>query len=256
MLSEILSTSVTTLALALLPVAVVVATALLRPFLRRLSRVEIGDIRLEVQARESELLSTSADQSIDHHGSITYSGDVDLSALSDAQRALNERLIKIEETSTKINARRVALLETYHNQGLAQSRVSFWFSLALATAGFGLIAFAIMGDAQSQAGYISGVVTEAVSALIFAESNRSRRLMADFFDKLRADQRREDSVSLARQIEDPRLRGPLQAVLAMELMSSKFDPSVLSDLRNRPGARKPTADGTSPTPDGEEGNRD
>jgi hypothetical protein len=73
-----------------------------------------------------------------------------------------------------------ALLREYHAQGLSQSRISFWFSLVLASLGFAIIAFSIVlftqqtGDTWSGAGkplfaLVAGTIIDAVSALFFVQ---------------------------------------------------------------------------------------
>ncbi len=154
----------------------------------------------------------------------------------EALRRLERRLDRVEAVSERIEVRRQALLETYHNQGLSQSKVSFWFSLLLGTLGFGVIVFALVTKSQDTGAYVSGAVTEAVAALFFTQSNLARRLMAEFFDKLRDDRRLEESLKLTDNIADARLKASLQALMALQLVSSTVSPSVL------PGFQ-PEADG-------------
>ncbi len=79
---------------------------------------------------------------------------------------------------------------------------------------------------------VLGAITEAVAGLFFAQSNQARRLMAQFFDKLRDDRRLEEAINLADRIADDRLAASLQAVLAMQLVESKVTPSVLPGFRD------------------------
>jgi Flp pilus assembly protein TadB len=109
--------------------------------------------------------------------------------LREAVGDLARRIKRMEAVSERLEVRRQVLLETYHNQGLSQSRVSFGFSLFLGLLGFSVIVYAVLTRSQQAATYISGAVTEAVSVLFFTQSNQARRLMAQFFDKLRDDRR-------------------------------------------------------------------
>jgi len=161
----------------------------------------------------------------------TYSdltqGSVPDRELLESLAELAARMQRLETVSEKLEVRRQALLETYHNQGLSQSRVSFAFSLALGALGFAVIVFAVLTKNQQAGAYIAGAVTEAVAALFFTQSNQARRLMADFFDKLRVDRRLEECLKLTHNIEDEKLRSSMKALVALQLVDSKVSPSVL-----------------------------
>ena len=153
-------------------------------------------------------------------------------AVASGLLTLDRRLDRIERQARVLETHRLALMQTYHTQGLSQSRVSFWFSLVLATAGFVVITIAATGlfsssTEGSAVGLVSGAITEALSALFFAQSNRARKLMQDFFADLRDDQRREDALSLVGRIEDGGLRAAAQAAIALQLIDSTVSPSVL-----------------------------
>jgi hypothetical protein len=126
-----------------------------------------------------------------------------------------------------MEVRRQALAETYHKQGLSQSRVTFAFSLLLGLLGFGVIVYALLNKSQEIGAFIAGAVTEAVSALFFTQSNQARKMMAAFFDKLRDDRRLEESLKLTDEIREEPLRSSLKALLAMQLINAKASPSVL-----------------------------
>jgi Cyanobacterial TRADD-N associated 2-Transmembrane domain len=135
----------------------------------------------------------------------------------------------------------LGLMEAYHAQGLAQSKVSFWFSMFFASLGFALIAVAVATAALGDGGFedantaalLGGAVVEGVSALFFVQSNRSRVLMTNFFDKLRADRATREAVVLAESIEDDVMRSRLQATLALQLaggeVSDEIARSILAD---------------------------
>jgi hypothetical protein len=116
-----------------------------------------------------------------------------------------------------------ALLHRYHAQGLAQSQISFWFSITFAALGFGIIAFGATSaflvpntDAiRSAVPIVSGVIIDAVSGLFFVQSNRARQLMSDFFDKLRADNKLSEALRLADEITDQKVASNLRAYLSM-----------------------------------------
>jgi hypothetical protein len=89
------------------------------------------------------------------------------------------------------NLREIALdatkVDEYHRQSIAQSRISFWFSLIFASLGFLMIATSVFAYSEKTGylGVVAGTIIDAVAALFFYQSNRARRLMADFFDRLR-----------------------------------------------------------------------
>jgi len=135
--------------------------------------------------------------------------------------------------------RQYLLLREYYAQGLAQSKISFWFSLFFASLGFIVIIIAILGIEKNvqltQQGrtfiiLLAGTIIDAVSALFFVQSNRARRLMTTFFDSLRADKNLEESLRLSAQVPDPILQSKLQILLALNLANVKSTDSTLSSL--------------------------
>ena len=78
-------------------------------------------------------------------------------------------------TSHDVSTRDLLLDSTkfdeYHNQTLNQARTSFWFSILFASVGFVVILTSIViSSGAGTLGVISGVITEAVSALFFYQS--------------------------------------------------------------------------------------
>lgn len=141
--------------------------------------------------------------------------------------------------------RQYILLREYHNQGLSQSKISFWFSLAFAGLGFTVIVSAILmarnstsensGDLWSQnvttlVSGISGIVIEAVSALFFTQSNRARVLMSEFFEKLRVDRKLDDALALTREMKDEDRKSRLQSLIAMSFSGIALDHQTLSHV--------------------------
>jgi hypothetical protein len=61
----------------------------------------------------------------------------------DRTAAASDIRARLDAAGTESGFRQYALLREYHAQGLAQSRVSFWFSLTFASIGFAVIALAI-----------------------------------------------------------------------------------------------------------------
>jgi len=131
------------------------------------------------------------------------------------------------------------LLKEYHAQGLAQSKVSFWFSLVFAALGFGVIVMGLLTlqsdkefpkQAASFITMMAGTIIDAVSALFFVQSNKARQLMSEFFDKLRVDRKLEEAMRLAKEIHNPDLRDRLQTLIALNFSEVKTAESLLSSL--------------------------
>ncbi len=141
------------------------------------------------------------------------------------------------------------LLREYHAQGLAQSKISFWFSLIFASLGFAVIVIAILtmekGVQLTQQGrsfitLIAGTIIDVVSALFFVQSNKARQLMTEFFDKLRADRKLEESLNLASQVPDPILQSRLKIIIAMNLADVKSSEALLPSIIVTQSAKKKT----------------
>src|ERR1043166_127330 len=69
-------------------------------------------------------------------------GNIKISAISREADEIRERL-DVAAPNDDASARQYALLKEYHAQGLAQSKVSFWFSLIFAALGFSVIIVAV-----------------------------------------------------------------------------------------------------------------
>jgi hypothetical protein len=93
-----------------------------------------------------------------------------------------ERLKKeIEEKIAKGSSPQNALMQEYHEQGISQYRISFWFSLVFASIGFAIIALSVAIFLQGTNGkdgwaesagkpiftLVAGTVIDAVAALFF-----------------------------------------------------------------------------------------
>ncbi|MFN3780493.1 MAG: TRADD-N-associated membrane domain-containing protein [Brevundimonas aurantiaca] len=116
------------------------------------------------------------------------------------------------------------LIEVYHKQGLNQATVSFWVSISFAIIGFLLIISAGVAGFQPSRNtndlsvflpLVSGTIVEAVSALFFAQSNHSRKMMIEFFDKLRADRKLAEALKFAREVQTEPTASNLKAYLSL-----------------------------------------
>jgi hypothetical protein len=187
-----------------IPITVLLAVLLLRPFLRqmfeRISRVEVGPLSIERIGLEPSGPPDSA-----------------VSQIQETHRRIAEGLAegskeKLEKLRLALETEQVNQLIQYHANSLAQSKISFWFSIAAATLGFVIVltagAMALMGGQLTTAliGVLSGAIIDAVAALFFTQSNQARRLMTEFFDKLRLDRQFNESLRLCESIPDHTIR--------------------------------------------------
>src|SRR5215213_7845324 len=100
-------------------------------------------------------------------------------------------------------------LAQYYAQVLAQSKVSFWFSLVFASIGFMVIVLAGFLASSSSVGatvaqFSAGAIMDAVSALFFVQSKNAQTALGEFFDKLRRDRQQSESRKLCDEVSDPR----------------------------------------------------
>jgi hypothetical protein len=130
------------------------------------------------------------------------------------------------------SGKQYALLQEYHAQGLAQSKISFWFSLVFAAIGFLIIIISILSyvfapealvvetnkipsyfDSAGKPMFavVSGTIIDAVAALFFIQSNKARQLMTEFFDKLRTDRKLDESLNVLERIEDKAISSRVKA---------------------------------------------
>lgn len=169
-----------------------------------------------------------------------------ISAIDEEASRIRERLTSVvSEGDSKLN-RQYALLQEYHAQGLAQSKISFWFSLIFAAIGFAIIIFSVLSYLLTPMGYsesatiidkagkpifavVAGTIIDAVAGLFFVQSNKARQLMTDFFDKLRVDRKLDESLSVLSQIDDKTVSSRVKALLALNFAEVK----VTDDLFRR-----------------------
>jgi len=114
-------------------------------------------------------------------------------------------------------------LSSYYTQTLAQSKISFWFSLIFASLGFTLIIVAVVLHSISSLDktiitIVSGVIIDAISALFFVQSNNAQKAVGVFFEKLRKDKQIYDAKKLADTIDNHELKDRLKAELSLQLL--------------------------------------
>lgn len=179
-------------------------------------------------------------------GSITF--DFDRTAGSDIRA-------RLDSVGAEAGFRQYALLKEYHAQGLAQSRISFWFSLTFASIGFSVIVLAVAlflqaplvggggmleGTGKPVFTLVAGTVIDAVAALFFVQSNKARQLMTEFFDKLRTDRKLDESLKMAETISDPPTASRLKALLALHFAEMPVELALFEGVVNPQAASRPT----------------
>jgi hypothetical protein len=113
-------------------------------------------------------------------------------------------------------------LDNYYALAMNQSRISFWFSILFASAGFVIIiisAFLYAGNnlASTVISLVSGTVIDAVSALFFVQSRNARQNLNNFFQRLREDNQYSEARSICDSIESSEARDALKIKLALKL---------------------------------------
>lgn len=123
-------------------------------------------------------------------------------------------------------------VDEYHQQSIHQSKISFWFSLVLATLGFLVIATSVFtySEKSGYVGVIAGTITESVAALFFYQTNRARSLMADFFDRLRADRKLVEALKLCEATTAPAIQDALRVRLALHFAGIDKSDEALRDI--------------------------
>jgi hypothetical protein len=113
------------------------------------------------------------------------------------------------------------LVTEYHQQGLTQATVQFWFSVVAASIGFAWILYAglqFKADAPATAlKSIPGFVIDGVAALFFQQASATRERATDLYDRLRKDKQTDEALRLVDAIADDRTRSAVRAQLVLHL---------------------------------------
>jgi hypothetical protein len=128
-------------------------------------------------------------------------------------------------------------LALYYGQILAQSKVSFWFSLIFASLGFVVIIIAVFLYTGASAGataaqFAAGVIMDAVATLFFIQSRNAQKSMGEFFDKLRRDRQQLESRKLCENIENGIARDALRIELSLHYAEVECAPEVAKTVIN------------------------
>jgi hypothetical protein len=192
-----------------IPIALVIIVVILKPvFSQLISRAttpfEIKDFKWDEQT-----------------GSLNLGSSSDAPLMRVAKEVTARSKDEIEKLRIFLETEQIKQLIVYHHNGLSQSQISFWFSIGAASIGFLVIVvgvISIFSGSQLTTSVVSigsGAVIDAVAALFFTQSNQARRLMTEFFDKLRTDRQFNESLRLCDAIQDEHTRAGLQVQLSL-----------------------------------------
>ena len=111
-------------------------------------------------------------------------------------------------------------LTNYYSQILAQSKVSFWFSLIFASLGFAIIVVAAFlytdgSGTATVAQFIAGIIMDAIAGLFFVQSHNAQKSMGEFFDKLRNDRLHMESRKLCDTVQNAAAQDALRVHLSL-----------------------------------------
>lgn len=211
------------------PLTVFTVAVVLRPLLKRLleQTTSLKISGFELSPSEIENLPASAPEKI----------------LAQSRQKLEEGLKeeskeKLENIRLALEAEQVNQLIQYHANSLAQSQLSFRFSIAAATAGFAIIAIGVgqlyFVKDSSQGPIltlVAGTIIDAVAALFFTQSNQARKSMTEFFDKLRLDRQFNESLRLCESIRDPLMQSQIKSKLCLYFAGIREPQSLLETAK-------------------------
>ena len=133
-------------------------------------------------------------------------------------KAQREKTLTLIEKSNTIQIK-----ESYYSQGLKQAKIGFYFGLIGSTIGLlVIIVFLVFADDKLW-GTCLGVITEAVSLLVFKISDDALKRMGKFFDKLSKDSNIIKSIELSKSIKKDDTRDELRIKLALFLVGMNED---------------------------------
>lgn len=147
-------------------------------------------------------------------------GQFQFKASSDARNESQKLFESLKISSEQDLPFETEQLSKYYGEVLAQSKVSFWFSLVFAVIGFLVIIisafmYSAKGDSTTFVQMLAGTIIDAVAGLFFVQSRKAQESMADFFDKLRKDRQHTDSKKLCESIENTIARDALKIELSL-----------------------------------------
>lgn len=134
------------------------------------------------------------------------------------KKTLTNDDLTLKEKGNTIQAK-----ERYHDQGLKQAKIGFWFGIVGASIGLIVIIVALCFLEDKLWGSISGIVIECVSLLIFRISDNAIARMGDFFDILGKDNDKIRAIDLTNSIKDDKTKAELSVKLALHLAGINED---------------------------------
>jgi len=192
-----------------IPIALIIVVLILKPLI---SRVVDRTTNFSMSG-----LSVKFNEDLDSIGPALQLDREEIKTLVEGPKEQLEKLRIYLETE------QIKQLIGYHQNGVYQSKISFWFSIGAACVGFAIILLGVfslfVGTTQTlTTSYVSigsGAIVDAVAALFFTQSNQARRLMTEFLDKLRLDRQFNEALRLCNAIEDTQMKGELQVRLSL-----------------------------------------
>jgi hypothetical protein len=146
-------------------------------------------------------------------------GSFEIEAPSEEARRLRQELERAIPLGKEVPFE-IEQLTNYYSQILAQSRVSFWFSLIFASLGFAIIVVAAFlytegSGTATMAQFVAGAIMDAVAGLFFVQSRNAQKSMAEFFDKLRSDRLHMESRRLVDTVSNEQAKDALRLHLSL-----------------------------------------
>ena len=170
-----------------------------------------------------------------------YALDEQLGKFFDFEPKEKEEIFKeskerIEKLRLLLESEQINQLIQYHKNSLIQSHISFWFSIIAACFGFiviiagGILIFFLEKPSMAYLTVLSGAIIDAVAALFFQQTNRARRSMTEFFDKLRTDRKFNESLRLCRSVSNNDLQSMLKVRLSLYFAGIESDQQFMQSL--------------------------
>jgi hypothetical protein len=169
-----------------------------------------------------------------------------------AARALPEGELAVTEGLSQDRARQLQQLEQfqqlvseYHRQALSQAKIQFWFSVAAAVFGLGLVSYAVISSLNAtELELISrvapGLAVEAVSGLFFSQAKETRdratalyKDLTQFYTDIVQQSRQFDAINIIKDTIHPNhvaLRDVLLAQLGLHIAGIEVPPPNLESL--------------------------
>jgi hypothetical protein len=153
--------------------------------------------------------------------------------------AVDAVLARLRTAHAPREDKQLALFIRYHEETRNYARLISTVSLLFAGIGFCVIviafataqpATALTDQGRALLMAFAGVVIEAVSSLFFVQSNRARKAVAEFLDRLREDRKLDRALDLAATVPHEALRSRLQTMIALSFINRPVSDELLISL--------------------------